>query len=116
MSGAIRDLVSKNCVPCKGAKPMTVEEAGLVLRDLLGWSLDNAAIMKEFRFKSYLAGLDFSYAMGKIAEEQDHHPDMIVRWRRVKLVFSTHSIGGLSQNDFIMAAKSELEYERFSSR
>ncbi len=95
---------------------MTVEEAGQVLRDLPGWSLDNSAIMKEFRFKSYLAGLDFAYAIGKIAEEQDHHPDMVVGWHRVRLVLSTHSIGGLSQNDFIMAAKSELEYERFSSR
>ncbi len=95
---------------------MTVNEVETSLRDLVGWQSLNGSIRKEFRFKSYLAGLEFAYAIGKIAEEQDHHPDMVVKWRRVKLVFSTHSIGGLSQNDFIMAAKSELEYERFTGR
>ena len=93
--------------------PFRAEQSNEGLKDLPGWTLKNGSIEKEFRFKSYLAGLDFAYAVGKIAEEQDHHPDMAVRWRRVKLAFSTHSIGGLSRNDFIMAAKSELEYVRF---
>ncbi len=95
---------------------MTAEQSKEALKDLPDWTLKSGSIEKEFRFKSYLAGLDFAYSIGKIAEEQDHHPDMAVRWRRVKLSFSTHSIGGLSQNDFIMAAKSELESERFSGR
>lgn len=94
---------------------MTREAAESTLRDTPGWNLVDDSIEKEFRFKSYRAGLDFAYAIGKIAEEQDHHPDILVRWRRVRLTLSTHVIKGLSQNDFIMAAKSELEYQKYSS-
>jgi 4a-hydroxytetrahydrobiopterin dehydratase len=90
-------------------------DAVRTLKDLPGWVLETGRIEKEFRFKSYLAGLQFAYAIGRIAEEEDHHPDMLVGWRRVRLTFSTHSIKGLSQNDFVMAARSELEYSLTSS-
>jgi len=53
--------------------------------------------------------------VGKIAEEENHHPEMIIGWRRVRLVFQTHSTDGLSKNDFIMAAKAELEYDKLES-
>ena len=112
----IPELAAKKCVPCKGTKPMTTREAELALGDLRGWSLSNGQIEKEFRLKSYRAGLDFVYAIGRIAEEQDHHPDILIRWRRVKLTFSTHVIKGLSQNDFIMAAKAELEYQKCAAQ
>jgi 4a-hydroxytetrahydrobiopterin dehydratase len=105
-------LASENCVPCIDAKPFTVEEAGDRLKDLPGWVMESSSIQKEFRFKSYLAGLDFAYSVGKIAELENHHPDLFIGWRRVKVVFSTHAIKGLSQNDFVMAAKSELEYSK----
>ncbi len=85
------------------------------LASLPGWRLTDGRIEKEFRFKSYLAALDFAYAVGKLAEEQDHHPDITIGWRRVKLLFTTHVITGLSMNDFIMAAKSQLEFEKHSS-
>ncbi len=113
---SIGELAARRCVPCKGTSPMAREEAELALRNLPGWSLTNGSIEKEFRFKSYSAGLDFAYAVGKVAEEQDHHPDILVKWRRVKLIFTTHVIKGLSMNDFIMAAKAELEYQKYSSR
>ncbi len=61
----------------------------------------------------YLAGLNFAYAVRKIAEEQNQHPDMLVGWRRVKMTQSTHAIKGLGQNDLIIAAKAELEYRSF---
>jgi 4a-hydroxytetrahydrobiopterin dehydratase len=112
---SMSDLASGRCVPCKGTKPLSKEIAESRLRQLPGWTLSNGVIEKEFRFKSYMDGLDFAYAIGKIAEEQDHHPDILVKWRRVRLTFSTHVIKGLSQNDFIMAAKSELEYQKYSS-
>jgi len=89
---------------------MSRAEAEKLLRVLKGWALVDSSIEKEFQFKSYLAGLDFAYSVGKIAEEQNHHPDILIRWRRVKLTLSTHSVKGLSENDFIMAAKSELNY------
>jgi 4a-hydroxytetrahydrobiopterin dehydratase len=89
---------------------MSRVEAEKLLRVLKGWALVDSSIEKEFHFKSYLAGLDFAYSVGNIAEEQNHHPEILIKWRRVKLTLSTHSVGGLSENDFIMAAKSELKY------
>lgn len=95
---------------------MTRDEAENALRDAPGWNLVDDSVEKEFRFKSYRAGLDFAYVIGRIAEEQDHHPDILIKWRRVKLSFSTHVIKGLSQNDFIMAAKAELEYRQYAAQ
>ena len=105
----IRRLASDRCVPCNDAKPFSVEEATKRLKGLPGWILQLGTIQREFRFKSYLEGLDFAYSLGKIAELQNHHPDLFIGWRRVKVVLSTQAIEGLSQNDFVMAAKSELE-------
>src|SRR2546425_13359542 len=110
----IRRLASGKCIPCNDAKPFTVGEASERLTDLPGWVLQSGTIEKEFRFKSYLAGLDFAYSLGKIAELENHHPDLFIAWRRVRVVLSTHAIKGLSQNDFIMAARSELEYSKTS--
>jgi 4a-hydroxytetrahydrobiopterin dehydratase len=109
----IRRLASGKCVSCNDATPFTVDEANTRLQDLPGWILQSGSIQKEFRFKSYCAGLDFAYSLGKIAEQENHHPDIFVGWRRVKVTWSTHSIKGLSQNDFVMAAKSELEYAKW---
>jgi len=107
---SIEELASKKSVERKGVPPMTRREAAELLQVLKGWTLLNGAIEKEFPFTSYLDGLDFAYSVGKIAEEQDHHPDILIKWRRVKLTLSTHSVKGLSENDFIVAAKSELKY------
>ncbi len=94
---------------------MTGEEAEPLLQVLSGWTLIDGTIEKRFQFNSYLSGLEFAYALGKVAEQQDHHPDMLVKWRRVRVTLSTHVIKGLSMNDFIMAAKAELEYQKQSS-
>ncbi len=116
ISDAILKLSSGHCVRCDGSKLIANADALRTLRDLPGWVLGTGRIEKQFRFKSYVAGLQFAYSIGKIAQEEDHHPDMLVGWRRVRLTFSTHSIKGLSQNDFIMAARSELEYSRTSGQ
>ncbi|TMI16419.1 4a-hydroxytetrahydrobiopterin dehydratase [Candidatus Bathyarchaeota archaeon] len=107
---SIEELASKKSVERKGVPPMTKREAGQLMGVLTGWTLIDGSIEKEFHFKSYLDGLAFAYSVGKIAEEQDHHPDILIKWRRVKLTLSTHSVKGLSENDFIVAAKSELKY------
>jgi 4a-hydroxytetrahydrobiopterin dehydratase len=111
----LEDLASAKCTERKGATPMTLRDAEQYLRVLKGWALKDGSIEKEFHFKSYLDGLDFAYSVGKIAEEQDHHPDILIKWRRVKLTLSTHSVKGLSENDFIVAAKSELKYRESGS-
>ncbi len=107
---SIEELASEICVERKGIPPMAKREAEQLLQVLPGWIFADGSIEKEFHFKSYLNGLDFAYSVGKIAEEQDHHPDILIKWRRVKLTLSTHSIKGLSRNDFIVAARSELKY------
>ena len=110
----LRQLASRQCVPCKTAVPLSEEEVQQRLMDLPGWAVQSGSIRKEFGFKSYLSGLEFAYALGKVAEAEDHHPDLLVRWRRVQVSLSTHMIGGLSPNDFIMAAKAEIEHLRIS--
>jgi len=106
----IEELAKKTSHERKGIPPMKKREAERYLSDLVGWIMIDGSIEKEFPFKSYLNGLDFAYSIGKIAEEQNHHPDILIKWRRVRLTLSTHSVKGLSENDFIVAAKSELKY------
>ncbi|HEY4672841.1 MAG TPA: 4a-hydroxytetrahydrobiopterin dehydratase [Nitrososphaerales archaeon] len=109
-------LAFKKCVPCEGGTlPLSREEAEKYLKEVQGWSLIDNKIEKEFKFPSYLNGLEFAYNVGKIAEQEGHHPDILIRWRRVRLALTTHAIKGLSENDFIIAAKAEQEYVRFSS-
>lgn len=106
----------KRCVPCEaGTSPMSKETALMYLQELSGWMLDDGRIVKEFRFRSYLDGLEFAYSLGKTAEEEDHHPDILIKWRRVRVTLTTHAIKGLSENDFIIAAKAEAIYVRFAS-
>lgn len=112
VSSQILRLASAKIVDCNDAKPFAVDESRERLKHLPGWVLVSDSIQKEFRFKSYLRGLDFAYSLGRIAEHENHHPDLFIGWRRVKVVLSTHAIKGLSQNDFVMAAKSELEYSK----
>ena len=77
-------------------------QAGLA--ELRGWSRDGAALVKEFRFDDYLAGLAFASSIGVIAESLDHHPDMHIGWRRVTVSFTTHDAGNkLTAKDFAAA-------------
>ena len=108
----ILELASSKCVPCKTAIPLSETEVLERLKDLPRWTFQSRSIQKEFRFKSYLSGLEFAYALGKVAESEDHHPDILVGWRRVRVILTTHAIKALSPNDFIMAAKSEVEYSK----
>ena len=94
---------------------MSREEVEKYLKQAQGWNIIDNRIEKEFKFPSYLNGPEFAYNVGKISEQEGYHPDVLIRWRRVKLALTTHVIKGLSQNDFIMAAKAEQEYARFSS-
>lgn len=110
----LHHLAKGRIVPCKDTAPFTNYEARERLKPLPGWFFEEGSIRKRFRFKSYLSGLDFAYRVGKIAEQKNHHPDILVGWRYVIITFSTHAIKGLSQNDFVMAAKTELEYDPYT--
>jgi 4a-hydroxytetrahydrobiopterin dehydratase len=102
------DLSAKSCVPCKGGIPPLDPSS---IRDLLarlgsGWTcIDNHHLEKEFRFKNFSEALAFTNRVGQIAEEQGHHPDIYLAWGRVKIQIWTHKIDGLTESDFIFAAK-----------
>lgn len=102
-------LKESKCVPCndKELKPLTKTEAERLMAELTGWDLlrDGKSIEKDLVFKNFDKAMDFVNTVADIAEFEQHHPDIDIRYNKVKLVLSTHSIGGLSRNDFILAAK-----------
>jgi 4a-hydroxytetrahydrobiopterin dehydratase len=102
-------LTRKNCVPCEGGVPrLTPEEAEAHLASVPGWTLtaDGQRIRREWRVKNFLAGLKFFNEVARLAEEEGHHPDLhLVGYRNLAVEIWTHAIGGLSENDFILAAK-----------
>ena len=107
----------KRCVPRKaGTPPMSKEDARNFLREFPGWTLGDDSIAKGFKFKTYLDGLEFAYSLGRKAEEEGHHPDMLIKWKKVGVTLSTHSIKGLSENDFIMADRAEQVYKKLSRK
>jgi 4a-hydroxytetrahydrobiopterin dehydratase len=101
-------LAEKTCKPCEGGvKPLNADEARSMLAQLNGWQLDseNKSIQQDFRFKNYYQTMAFVNAVAWIAHQDDHHPDMEIGYNHCLIHYSTHAIGGLSENDFICAAK-----------
>lgn len=102
-------LKDKKCIPCEkeGMPPLTKSAATRLLGELSGWEMDKAAksIKKDLVFKNFDKAMDFVNLVADAAEFEGHHPDIDIRYNKVALVLSTHSIGGLSENDFILAAK-----------
>lgn len=104
------DLASQECVPCKGDVPPL---AGDALRDLAqrlgnGWRVvDGHHLEKEYRFDDFRQALDFTNRIGELAEAQGHHPDIHLAWGRVRVEIWTHKIDGLTESDFVWAAKAD---------
>lgn len=101
------DLAKRKCVPCAaGTPPMLRDEADKFLKQLDNWILADNNIEKNFKFKDFEQAMKFVNKVAEIAEEEGHHPDILIHnWNRVKLTLSTHAIRGLSENDFVLAAK-----------
>lgn len=102
------DLSKKTCVPCTQGEPALPEDRARELaRDVPGWTLSwgEPRLQREFDFSDFAAALKFVNKVGRIAEKAGHHPDIHIHYNRVNLVLWTHAIGGLSENDFIVAAK-----------
>jgi len=106
---AAEQLVSKKCKPCEGGvEPCTIAEAEDQLCNLTGWFLthDGQRIRKEWTVKHFKAGMSFFNQVTEVAEADGHHPDLHIEgYRNVSIELWTHAIGGLSENDFILAAK-----------
>lgn len=99
-------LVEQKCQPCQaGGKPLGAEEAEVLARETPRWALEDKQIQRQFQFKDFRQAMDFVNKVADIAEEEGHHPDIFISWNKVRLTLTTHKIGGLSRNDFIVAAK-----------
>ena len=103
------ELVGKKCKPCEGGvEPCTLPEAEEQLGELSGWYLthEGQRIRKDWTVQHFMAGMDFFHRVAEVAEDDGHHPDLHIEgYRNVSIELWTHAIGGLSENDFILAAK-----------
>jgi 4a-hydroxytetrahydrobiopterin dehydratase len=101
------ELSSKQCVPCRGGVPaLKGEEITTLLNQLAGWDVINQHhLKKSYRFSDFKDSLAFVNRVGDIAEEQGHHPDICFGWGQAEITIWTHKIDGLTESDFILAAK-----------
>lgn len=107
------DLASRDCVPCRGGVPPLAGEELERLAVALGhdWQVvDEHHLEKEFCFPDFVRALAFTNRIGALAEEQNHHPDIVLGWGRVRILLWTHKIDGLTESDFVWAAKAERLY------
>lgn len=105
----LTDLRSKKCLPCEGGVPkLTPDQAAALCQTVTGWNVvhNGERIRKEWVVKNFLAAMAFFEKVAQVAEAEGHHPDLhLVGYRNVAIEIWTHAIGGLSENDFILAAK-----------
>ena len=111
------DLRKMKCVACRGDEPrLTEQQIEALLPQVNGWQVKEVVgvphLEQVFKFKNFLEALAFTNRIGEVAEEEDHHPKLVTEWGRVTVDWWTHKIGGLHQNDFIMAAKTDEIYAR----
>jgi 4a-hydroxytetrahydrobiopterin dehydratase len=99
-------LLQKRCIPCEGGGGrLSSSEIGPLLAQLTGWSCDGERLRQEFRHRDFAEAMRFVNRMAELAESEGHHPDFCVQWNRVAVTVWTHSVGGLTENDFVLAAK-----------
>ncbi|MBD1164860.1 4a-hydroxytetrahydrobiopterin dehydratase [Pelagibacterales bacterium SAG-MED13] len=107
----MNDLLNKKCLPCEGGvQPFDISEIHKYQKKVDGWDVVKNkskifTLEKNFKFKNFLDSQNFINKVGEISEEEGHHPDISFGWGYAKVTISTHAIEGLSENDFILAAK-----------
>ena len=100
------DLARKKCVPCEGGvAPLTTGEVATLLKRLKGWAVNKGVLTKTYELRNYHETMAFVNATAWISHREDHHPDLTVGYKQCRVDYITHAIGGLSENDFICAAK-----------
>jgi 4a-hydroxytetrahydrobiopterin dehydratase len=101
------ELAAKTCVPCRGGVPaLKGKELSELQKQVPGWQVVNEHhLMRKFTFPDFRQALSFVNRVGEVAEQQGHHPDILLAWGRVEITLWTHKIDGLTESDFIMAAK-----------
>ncbi len=103
------ELAEKTCVPCRGGvPPLTADEIKPLGRQLPDWDVvEEHHLDRTYKFKDFREALDFTNRVGELAEQQGHHPDIYLAWGKVGIRLWTHKIDGLTESDFVMAAKIE---------
>jgi 4a-hydroxytetrahydrobiopterin dehydratase len=106
------ELAERTCVPCRGGvPPLTPEQVAALLTQVEGWKVvENHHLAKRYGLKNFAEALALVNRIGAIAEEQGHHPDLALAWGRVEVEIWTHKIDGLTESDFILAAKCDQVY------
>jgi 4a-hydroxytetrahydrobiopterin dehydratase len=106
LKGIIMKLQEQKCVPCHSGMPsLSKQQAREMLNEIPDWTLNDNSIERMFAFKDFKDSIDFVNKVAEIANEQDHHPDIHIYYNKVRIELTTHKIKGLSENDFILAAK-----------
>lgn len=106
MDTSLCDLATKSCKPCEGGTaPLEQQEIDRLLKSLSGWEQQGKELVKTYQFKNYYETMAFVNATAWVSHRENHHPDLEVSYRQCRVRYSTHAIGGLSENDFICAAK-----------
>ena len=107
----MESLASRHCVPCHGGVPrLKGEEVAPLLGQLEGWRVvEEHHLLKEYRFSNFADALDFVNRVGAVAEGEGHHPDIAFGWGYARVQIYTHAIGGLSESDFILAARVDAD-------
>lgn len=101
------ELAERQCIPCRGGvPPLTAQEIEPLIAELRDWQVINGHhLQKAYRFKNFRETLDFVNRIGQLAEEQGHHPDICFGWGKADVTIWTHKIDGLTESDFVLAAK-----------
>lgn len=96
----------KKCVPCaKGSAPLSAEKSEELHREVPGWELRDERLRRQLKFADFVSAMSFLNRVAELAEREGHHPDFCVHYNEVELTLWTHTVGGLSENDFIVASK-----------
>ena len=108
----MQELAKRKCKPCEGGVPAYTEaQARAELKGLRGWMLEDGKLVKLYPFGNYHQTMAFVNALAWVSHREDHHPDLEVGYNKVRVAYWTHAVGGLSENDFICAAKCDALFE-----
>jgi len=106
------ELTAKKCKPCEGdVAPYTAEQTKQMLKQVKGWIVEDGKLVKVYPFTNYYQTMAFVNALAWISHREDHHPDLLVGYNKCRVEYSSHAIGGLSENDFICAAKGDVLFQ-----
>ena len=108
----MNELARRKCKPCEGGvAPYRPDQLREMLRELKGWILDDGKLVKVYPFANYYQTLAFVNALAWVSHREDHHPDLAVGYNQCRVAYWTHAVDGLSENDFICAAKCDALFE-----